>query len=233
MLAPKSSSTSASKPVALNSKTPRVVSIIHQARSVRARRALPRASCAASPDCGKGRLGLDALMCTSTPIMGERQGGGGGAESSSGAAMKAKTAAAPAAAYDPDAAQRDAALKALPGPRLEAHAAQLRAALEAADALIAARKRTAAEAAAAEAARAAAAAKLCAVCWAAPKDTVLAPCGHKCVCGPCAANIRPQICPICRAPIASAVRVVKSPRPSRPLPLLTLSYPSYTRPSPK
>jgi hypothetical protein len=109
-----------------------------------------------------------------------------------------------------DAAQRDAALKALPEPRLEAHAAQLRAALEAADVLIAARKRTAAEAAAAVAARAAAEAKLCVSCIAAPKDTVLAPCGHKCVCSPCAAKLRPQLCPICRAPIASAVKVFES-----------------------
>ncbi len=110
----------------------------------------------------------------------------------------------------PDAARRDAALKALPGPKLDAHAAQLRIALEAADALIAARKRDAAEAAAAEAARAAAEAKLCVVCIAAPKDTALVPCGHKCVCGPCAAKLRPQLCPICRAPIASAVKVFES-----------------------
>lgn len=162
-------------------------------------------------------------MCTSTLIVGERQGGGGGAESSSGAAMKAKTAAAPAAEYDPDAAQRDAALKALPGPRLEA-----------ADALIAARKRTAAEAATAEAARAAAEAKLCVVCVAAPKDSVLAPCGHKCVCGPCAAkNPAADLPDLPRATCGrESFRVVKRPRvalslsfPCRPLSLHPTSKP--------
>ena len=39
----------------------------------------------------------------------------------------------------------------------------------------------------------------CVICWCNPKDTVLVPCGHFCVCGSCAANV--PSCPVCRAVI--------------------------------
>ena len=48
----------------------------------------------------------------------------------------------------------------------------------------------------------------CVICLDAPKSHVLLPCGHKCLCGACAAeSARPPFCPICRAPIGQAVRV--------------------------
>ncbi len=39
----------------------------------------------------------------------------------------------------------------------------------------------------------------CVICWCNPKDTVLVPCGHFCVCSSCAANV--PSCPVCRAVI--------------------------------
>ena len=49
----------------------------------------------------------------------------------------------------------------------------------------------------------------CAVCLLHRKDAVLAPCGHMCACFRCATRLRRQrsTCPICRAPIASVVKV--------------------------
>ena len=39
----------------------------------------------------------------------------------------------------------------------------------------------------------------CIVCFVHPKTHLAAPCGHQCVCGPCAARM--QTCPYCRAPV--------------------------------
>lgn len=39
----------------------------------------------------------------------------------------------------------------------------------------------------------------CVICLSAPKDTVLVPCGHYCVCSSCAANV--PSCPMCRTVI--------------------------------
>ena len=55
----------------------------------------------------------------------------------------------------------------------------------------------------------------CSVCLQRAKDTVLAPCGHKCVCGPCAlilqdgktSKIVRNKCPVCRAKFTTSVKV--------------------------
>lgn len=49
----------------------------------------------------------------------------------------------------------------------------------------------------------------CAVCLERARDAVLAPCGHLCACYRCATRLerRGTRCPICRAPIASVVKV--------------------------
>ena len=39
----------------------------------------------------------------------------------------------------------------------------------------------------------------CIVCMVHPKSHLAAPCGHQCVCGICAAQMR--LCPYCRAPV--------------------------------
>ena len=49
----------------------------------------------------------------------------------------------------------------------------------------------------------------CAVCLVRRKDAVLAPCGHLCACFRCASRLERNAdkCPICRATIASVVKV--------------------------
>ena len=51
---------------------------------------------------------------------------------------------------------------------------------------------------------------LCVVCLDARKDHAIVPCGHMCVCGPCAAMLNQAghpSCPVCRGPIASTMRM--------------------------
>mmetsp|Transcript_27411 Transcript_27411/g.69929 ORF Transcript_27411/g.69929 Transcript_27411/m.69929 type:complete len:139 (+) Transcript_27411:286-702(+) len=48
----------------------------------------------------------------------------------------------------------------------------------------------------------------CIVCLDAPRDHVLVPCGHACVCDECCRAI--GLCPICRAPVERAVRLYES-----------------------
>lgn len=55
----------------------------------------------------------------------------------------------------------------------------------------------------------------CCVCLQRARDTVLAPCGHKCVCDPCVIKLQGKDtpiayrrkCPICRAPFTIGVKV--------------------------
>jgi hypothetical protein len=50
----------------------------------------------------------------------------------------------------------------------------------------------------------------CVVCFDAPKDHILVPCGHQCVCGACAEQLtrtRTPTCPVCREPIRETVKV--------------------------
>ncbi|TNJ30051.1 Ankyrin repeat protein 2 [Giardia muris] len=47
----------------------------------------------------------------------------------------------------------------------------------------------------------------CIVCLRNPKDTLLQPCNHLCVCSTCAEQIMNQTCPLCRTPIESTVKV--------------------------
>ena len=49
----------------------------------------------------------------------------------------------------------------------------------------------------------------CVICMDAPKNGLFAPCGHRCACISCCEQIQQGdgICPICRSPIASVVRV--------------------------
>jgi hypothetical protein len=49
----------------------------------------------------------------------------------------------------------------------------------------------------------------CVLCFDAPKDHILVPCGHQCVCGACAKKLKKAKlpCPFCRAPIHSTVKV--------------------------
>ena len=46
----------------------------------------------------------------------------------------------------------------------------------------------------------------CVVCLAAPKESLLVPCGHQCVCEQCSATL--SLCPLCRAPVREVVRRV-------------------------
>jgi hypothetical protein len=50
----------------------------------------------------------------------------------------------------------------------------------------------------------------CVLCLDAPKDHIIAPCGHQCVCGACAEKLkkaRHPLCPFCRTPINSTFKV--------------------------
>jgi hypothetical protein len=51
---------------------------------------------------------------------------------------------------------------------------------------------------------------MCVVCFDAPKDHLIVPCGHQCVCAGCAeqlTNTRTPTCPVCREPIQQTVKV--------------------------
>jgi hypothetical protein len=51
---------------------------------------------------------------------------------------------------------------------------------------------------------------LCVLCLDAPKDHIIAPCGHQCVCEACAEKLkeaRSPLCPFCRTPIHSTFKV--------------------------
>jgi hypothetical protein len=51
---------------------------------------------------------------------------------------------------------------------------------------------------------------LCVLCLDAPKDHIITPCGHQCVCGVCAEKlkrVKRPTCPICREPIAATFKV--------------------------
>jgi hypothetical protein len=52
---------------------------------------------------------------------------------------------------------------------------------------------------------------LCVLCLDAPKDHIIIPCGHQCVCGACAEKLkrvkRNPACPICREPINATFKV--------------------------
>jgi hypothetical protein len=51
---------------------------------------------------------------------------------------------------------------------------------------------------------------LCVLCMDAPKDHMIAPCGHQCVCEACAEklkNARSALCPFCRTPISATFKV--------------------------
>jgi hypothetical protein len=48
------------------------------------------------------------------------------------------------------------------------------------------------------------------VCFDAPKDHIIVPCGHQCVCARCAeqlTNTRTPTCPVCREPIQQTMKV--------------------------
>jgi hypothetical protein len=50
----------------------------------------------------------------------------------------------------------------------------------------------------------------CVVCFDAPKDHAIVPCGHQCVCARCAeqlTNTRTPTCPVCREPIRETMKV--------------------------
>jgi hypothetical protein len=50
----------------------------------------------------------------------------------------------------------------------------------------------------------------CVVCFDAPKEYVIVPCGHQCVCGACAEQLtktRTPTCPVCRGPIRETMKV--------------------------
>ena len=51
---------------------------------------------------------------------------------------------------------------------------------------------------------------MCVVCFDAPKDHIIVPCGHQCVCARCAeqlTNTRTPMCPVCRGPIRETMKV--------------------------
>ena len=51
---------------------------------------------------------------------------------------------------------------------------------------------------------------MCVVCFDAPKDHIIVPCGHQCVCASCAeqlTNTRTPTCPVCRGPIRETMKV--------------------------
>jgi predicted amidophosphoribosyltransferase len=48
------------------------------------------------------------------------------------------------------------------------------------------------------------------VCFDAPKEYAIVPCGHQCVCASCAeqlTNTRTPTCPVCREPIQQTMKV--------------------------
>ena len=47
----------------------------------------------------------------------------------------------------------------------------------------------------------------CVVCFERPKDTILQPCNHICVCSYCAQRLAPPICPVCRTGIAGMAKI--------------------------
>jgi hypothetical protein len=50
----------------------------------------------------------------------------------------------------------------------------------------------------------------CVVCFDAPKDHIIVPCGHQCVCARCAEQLtetRTPTCPVCREPILQTMKV--------------------------
>ena len=50
----------------------------------------------------------------------------------------------------------------------------------------------------------------CVVCFDAPKDHIIVPCGHQCVCARCAEQLtktRTPLCPVCREPIQQTMKV--------------------------
>jgi hypothetical protein len=52
--------------------------------------------------------------------------------------------------------------------------------------------------------------EMCVLCLDAPKDHIITPCGHQCVCGACAEKlkrVKRPTCPICREPIAATFKV--------------------------
>jgi hypothetical protein len=51
---------------------------------------------------------------------------------------------------------------------------------------------------------------MCVVCFDAPKDHIIVPCGHQCVCARCAEQLtktRTPTCPVCREPIRETMKV--------------------------
>jgi hypothetical protein len=51
---------------------------------------------------------------------------------------------------------------------------------------------------------------MCVVCFDAPKDHAIVPCGHQCVCARCAEQLtktRTPMCPVCRGPIQQTMKV--------------------------
>jgi hypothetical protein len=55
----------------------------------------------------------------------------------------------------------------------------------------------------------------CVVCFDAPKEYAIVPCGHQCVCGACAEQLtktRTPLCPVCREPIIQTMKVFCSNR---------------------
>ena len=51
---------------------------------------------------------------------------------------------------------------------------------------------------------------MCVVCFDAPKDHIIVPCGHQCVCARCAEQLtktRTPMCPVCRGPILQTMKV--------------------------
>jgi hypothetical protein len=51
---------------------------------------------------------------------------------------------------------------------------------------------------------------MCVVCFDAPKDHIIVPCGHQCVCARCAEQLtktRTPTCPVCREPIIQTMKV--------------------------
>ena len=51
---------------------------------------------------------------------------------------------------------------------------------------------------------------MCVVCFDAPKDHIIVPCGHQCVCARCAEQLtktRTPMCPVCRGPIQQTMKV--------------------------
>ena len=81
----------------------------------------------------------------------------------------------------------------------------------------------------------------CVVCFDAPKDHAIVPCGHICVCARCAeqlTNTRTPTCPVCREPIQQTVKVFapsgsvtnKSSLSQRSFRRLTSQYRAHQRP---